>query len=203
MFRISLTTLFTLLFAAELLFAGKYNDTLSIGDPAPEWTGLPGVDGKMHGLADLKDKKVVVLFFTCNSCPAAIDYEDRIIQFTKKYVTSSVAVVGINVNTIEEDRLPKMKERARLRQFNFPYLFDETQKVGRSYGARYTPEFFVLNKDRKVTYMGAMDDKDLAEKVTQRYLESAVESALQDREPTVSETLGRGCMIRYEKKRMR
>src|SRR6266545_8155608 len=80
--------------------AGEFNKKLNVGDPAPIWKDLPGTDGKMHSLADLKDKDVVVVVFTCNSCPIALDYEDRIIAFTKKHCGPDrhVALVAINVN---------------------------------------------------------------------------------------------------------
>src|SRR5438876_9320043 len=90
--------------------AGEYNQRLNVGDPAPAWPSLPGVDGNKHALADLRDKAAVVLVFTCNSCPVAVDYEDRIIAFVRKHAgpDGKVAVVAVNVNTIEADRRDKM-----------------------------------------------------------------------------------------------
>jgi peroxiredoxin len=178
---------------------GEFNKKLNIGDAAPAWENLPGTDDKTHSLADLKGKDVVVVVFTCNSCPVAVGYEDRIIALAQKYAgkEGKVAVVAINVNVIEEDRLPKMRERAKEKGFTFPYLFDETQKIARAYGALYTPEFFVLNKDRKVVFMGAMDNKNKAEDAKINYLEPAVEAALKGDKPQTAETQGRGCLIRY------
>jgi len=201
--RIGLLLLFALMNVCPAAHAGKYNQTLNVGDAAPVWKDLPGIDGKKHSLADLKDKEVVVLVFTCNSCPAAVDYEERIIAFTRQFTGPGkrVALVAVNVNVIEEDRLPKMQERARERGFNFPYLFDESQQIARAYGARYTPEFFVLNKERKIVYMGAMDDRDDPKLVKRRFLEEAVEAALKGSKPATEETLGRGCLIRFVKKR--
>jgi len=188
---------------ASLVSAGEYNQVLSIGDKAPAWTDLPGVDGKKHSLADLKDKDVVVVVFTCNSCPVAEDYENRIIEFATKHAgpEDKVALVAINVNTIEADRLPKMKERAEKKKFPFPYLYDETQAIGRQYGATFTPEFFVLNKAREVVYMGGMDDSSNAEKVTKHYLTPAVEAALAGSRPEVTETVAIGCRVRYARRR--
>lgn len=180
--------------------AGTYNDVLSAGDQAPAWQDLPGIDGKKHSLADLKDKDVVVVVFTCTSCPIAEDYEDRIVAFAKKHTTakdSKVALVAINVNTIPEDRLPAMKERAEKKGFTFPYLYDETQKIAKAFGAVYTPEFFVLNKERKVVYLGAMDDRNNPEQVKVNFLEPAVQAALAGKMPETKETLGRGCKIRF------
>jgi peroxiredoxin len=191
----------TLLFSTAQ--AGRYNKVLSIGDPAPAWSDLAGVDGKAHALADLKDKEVVVVVFTCNSCPIAEGYEDRLSAFHKKYCgpDGKVALVAINVNTIPEDRLPAMRERAKEKGFRFPYLYDGTQKIAQQYGAIYTPEFFVLDKSRKVAYMGAMDDRNMESDAKLNYLEPAVAAALKGAKAEVTETRGRGCMIRYERKR--
>ena len=192
-----LAALLTLAAAAP---AGKFNKTLSVGDKAPAWSDLDGTDGKKHSLADLKDTPVVVLVFTCNSCPVAVGYEDRIIAFAQKHA-GRVAVVAVNVNTIPEDRLPKMTERAEKKKFPFPYLYDPTQQIAKKYGAVYTPEFFVLGPDRTVVYMGAMDDKSPPADATVSFLEKDVESAVAGRKPEVGETLGRGCKIRFERKR--
>ncbi len=185
--------------------AGKYNDVLNIGDAAPAWTDLPGIDDKTHSLVDVENKPVVVVVFTCNSCPIAVDYEDRIVALAKKHsaADSQVAIVAINVNTIEADRLPKMRERAELKGFMFPYLFDESQKIGRAFGANFTPEFFVLDKNRKVVYMGGMDDNSDPTKVTVNYLDPAIAAALSGRAPETSETVARGCRVRYKRERQK
>ncbi len=179
--------------------AGEFNEKLKVGDPAPAWVNLPGVDGKTHSLADLKDKRAVVLVFTCNSCPVAVGYEDRIIAFAKKYAGpgSPVAVVAVNVNTVEADRLDKMQERAKEKGFPYPYLYDETQKIAKDYGATSTPEFFVLDRDRRVAYMGAMDDVSPPRAESKHFLEDAVQAVLEGKKPPVAETRARGCAIRY------
>jgi peroxiredoxin len=185
-----------------LSFAGEFNKKLSVGDPAPTWTDLPGTDGKKHSLSDLKDKSVIVVVFTCNSCPVAESYEDRIIDFAKKYAPNNkVAVIAVNVNTIEEDRLPKMQERAKDKGFPFLYLFDESQKIARDFGAMVTPEFFVIDKDRKIAYMGAMDEKGPPAAAGKSFLVDAVEAVLAGKKPPIGETLARGCRIRYDRKR--
>ncbi len=182
------------------LSAGEYNVVLNIGDAAPAWVDLPGVDDKKHSLADLKDKPLVVVVFTCNSCPVSNDYEDRLNAFAKKYA-ESVSVVAINVNTIAADRLPKMQERAKEKKYVFPYLFDESQKIGKAYGAAFTPECFLLNKERKVVFMGGMDDNSDPAIVKERYLESAVEAVLKGEKPKTAETVSIGCRIRYVSER--
>ncbi|MDA1164007.1 MAG: thioredoxin family protein [Planctomycetota bacterium] len=187
----------------QLVAAGEFNPVLSIGDKAPEWKELPGVDGKKHSLSDLKKQDVVVLVFTCNSCPYAVDYEDRLIAFSKKYFApdSKVAIVAVNVNKVEEDLPPKMKEKAAAKEFHFPYLFDESQLIAKVYGAGFTPEFFVLNRDREIVYMGAMDDSPNADKVKRRYVEEAVAAALGGKLPEIRESVPIGCRIRIERTR--
>jgi peroxiredoxin len=186
--------------AARAAAAAEYNPTLNIGDAAPAWKDLPGVDDAKHSLDDLKDKKLVVVAFTCNSCPVATDYEDRIIALAKKRA-GDVALVAINVNRITDDSLPKMQERAREKKFPFSYLYDETQQIARDYGATFTPEFFVLGPDRKIVYMGGMDDNSNPSAVKNNYLEPAIEAALEGKAPAVRETVARGCRIRYARQR--
>jgi peroxiredoxin len=181
--------------------AGEFNKKLNIGDAVPAFSELPAVDGKNYSLADFADKDVLVMCVTCNHCPVAVAYEDRIIELTKKYAAekdSNVAVVAVNVSNMEADELPKMQERAEEKGFNFHYLYDESQELGRSLGASVTPEFFVFNKDRKVIYMGALDD-DMAEPTTD-FVSAAVDSALNGTTLETAETRARGCGVRYEKK---
>ncbi len=192
-----------MLWPASKAFAGKYNPVLDYGSKAPAWKDLPGVDGKKHSLDDLKKSDVVVVVFTCNSCDYAVEYEDRIIAFAKKYsaADSGVSVVAINVNRIEEDSLPAMKKRAAKRKFPFMYLFDESQKIANDYGAIRTPEFFVLDKNRKIAYMGAFDDSTDASKVKKVYVEDAIAAVKSGKKPKVEETVAIGCRIRFERRR--
>ena len=182
--------------------AGEYNPVLSIGDTAPAWKNLPGVDGKKHSLADLKDKQAIVLVFTCNSCPYAVDYEARIMAFAKKHAgpKSQVALVAINVNKVEEDLLPAMKKRAKAKGFNFPYLYDESQAVAKAYRAACTPDFFLFDKSGKLYYRGQFDDSrpDNGIAVTGADLTGAVESMLGDKPAPESQTPSIGCNIKWK-----
>jgi len=189
--------------SAPFSLAGEFNKVLAIGDKAPSWEGLDGTDGKKHSLADLKGKDVVVVIFTCNSCPSAAAYESRIIPFAAKHAgpDAKVAVVAINVNLLKEDSLPEMTKRAEKKKYPYPYLFDPSQEIAKKFGAKYTPEFFVLDKARKVVYMGAMDDKDPPAEAGANFLEAAVLAALAGKTPEKKETLGRGCMIRFSTKK--
>lgn len=194
------------------LQAGEFNNVLSIGAAAPEWGELPGVDGRPHRFAELPADKFVLVVFTCNSCPVARDYEDRLIDFTRRQA-ERVSVVAINVNTIPEDRLDKMQGRAAERKFNFPYLYDESQQIARDYGASGTPECFLLSPvladstpqavagERTVVYLGAFDDHADAAKVTRKYVEEALTAALAGKPPATAETFANGCRIRYARRR--
>lgn len=192
-----------ILAVATPVWGGMYNSVLDIGDAAPEWKDLEGVDGKRHSLSDLAQKDVVVVVFTCNSCPVARDYEDRILDFSKRFAgpEGKVGLVAINVNRVAEDLLPKMKERAEARGFDFPYLYDESQQIGKAFGAAFTPEFFVLDRDRRIVYMGGMDDSSNVNSVKSAYLVPAVEAALAGQKPDVAESPAIGCRIRYVRER--
>jgi peroxiredoxin len=189
---------------AAPLTAGEFNKVLSVGDAAPAWTNLEGTDGKKHSLADLQGKEVVVVVFTCNSCPIAEAYEDRVIALANTHAgkDSKVAVVAINVNTGKADALPAMTARAEKRKFPFAYLFDPSQQIARKYGANFTPEFFVLNKARKVVYMGSLDDKGPPREPTAKYVEGAVAAALAGKPAPKAETsAAAGCRIKWDKKK--
>ncbi len=179
--------------------AGRWNKVLDIGDKAPEFNGLIGTDDKQHSLSDFKDAKLVVAVFTCNSCPVAVACEDRMIDLQEKYKDQGVQLVAINVNNVEGDKLDKMKERADQKGFNFPYLYDESQESARNFGAAVTPHFFLLDQNRKVVYMGAMDDSPLSEgEVQNAYLQAAIDAALAGELPETAETKQKGCGIKYE-----
>lgn len=181
--------------------AGEYNQVLDIGDKAPGWTDLPGVDGKRHASTQLEDKKAVVVVFTCNSCPYAVDVEDRLIELEKNYRPRGVSVVAVNVNKVKEDLMPAMKEKATEKKFQFAYLFDESQQIAKDFGAKYTPEFFVIDGKGQIAYMGSMDDSPDGKKVEKRYVADALDAVLDGKKPAVSETVPIGCRVRFERQR--
>jgi peroxiredoxin len=190
------------LFAHPLWGAGKYNPTRAIGDSAPDWRDLPGADGKRYSLSDFQKYDILVVAFTCNTCPTAVDYEDRLMALTADCAKQGrCAVVAINANRVADDELPKMEERAKIRKFNFPYLRDESQAVAKAYGATVTPEFFVLDRERRIVYMGALDDSTEAANVKVQYVQLAIDAALVGKSPDVTETVGRGCLVRYARER--
>lgn len=182
------------LLAASIARAGG----VKIGDKAPDWSGIIGVDDKTHSLSDYANAKIVVVVFTCNHCPVAVAYEDRLIAIQKDYKDKGVQLVAINVNNIPQDRLDRMKVRAEEKGFNFPYLYDSSQKTGRDYGATCTPHIFVLDKDRKVAYMGAIDDNNNPKRVKQHYLRDALDALLAGKKPPTEVTQQRGCSIKWD-----
>jgi len=192
-----------LLLLSSQVSAGEYNQVLSIGDAAPDWKDLPGTDGKKHSLADYKSRDFVVLVFTCASCDTAVEYEDRINDLAKRLggEKGKVSVVAVCVNRVKGDLLPDLTERAKEKGFGFDYLYDESQKIAKDYGAISTPEFYVLNRDRKLIYMGAMDDKTDASKVEKKFVEDAIAASEKGHPAPVAETLARGCRVRYARER--
>lgn len=182
-------------------------ETLKIGDEAPKWAALAGVDDKLYSLDDFKQQTALVIVFTCNSCPYAVDYEDRLIAFAKEHCAkdedgkADVALVAINANKVKEDLPEEMKKRAEKKGFNFPYVWDETQATARAHGANYTPEFYVFDRDRRLIYRGAMDDHTDPKQAKVNYVAEAVKAALAGGTPKVQETGAVGCAVRYEKRR--
>ena len=185
---------------------------LKIGDPAPKWSKIVGVDDKEHSLAEYKKAKTVVMVFTCNHCPVAKMYEDRLIALQKQYQDKGVQFVAVNSNSVKvvpADSFEKMKQRAAGKDlgawrtekgpFNFPYLHDAAQKMAHDYGAKVTPHVFMLDKDRKVVYVGAVDDNNNAEKAETHYLRDALDAVLAGKKPPQESTRPRGCSVKYEK----
>jgi thiol-disulfide isomerase/thioredoxin len=201
MSRLVFGLLFSVCLLVDSAAGGEYNPVLSVGDAAPDWKDLPGIDGKKHSLSELKDHDTVVLFFICNSCDVVAAYEDRILELAKKHGGPKCAFVAVNVNKVPEDNLEAMKKRAVDKKYPFVYLFDESQKIAKDYGANWTPEFFILDKSRRVAYLGGVDDQSNAKLVKKKYLEPALEAVLAGKKPAVAETAAIGCAIRYERER--
>jgi peroxiredoxin len=174
------------------LVAPAYSAELEIGTHAPQFKSLPGVDGKEYSLGDMKDAKVVVVCFTCNNCPVSVAYEDRFVEFQKKYGSKGVKFVAINANRRTED-VSAMKTRAEEKGFNFPYVFDKTGKLATEYGARVTPHLFVLDESRNVAYVGAFDDDQ--QKPSKHYVEDAVDSLLAGKKVETTKSKAFGCGI--------
>ena len=196
-------TFFALLIAAAVVGCLKAGEGASfkLGDPAPAFSHLPATDGKSYSLGDFK-QDVLVLCITCNGCPVAAAYEERMINFTKKFASGQNAKVGfvaVCINDMDEDKLDKMKVRAKESGFNFPYLRDQSQKLGRQLNAHVTPEFYVFDKARKLVYWGAMDDDIDVVKIKEHYLVPAVDAVLAGKAVAKAQTKAFGCGVIYDK----
>lgn len=170
-----------------------------LGTPAANFKDLDAADGKKYSLSDFK-QDVLVIAVTCNHCPVAQSYQDRFIEFAKKHTKDGkVAFIALNVNTMEEDALPEMKNRAKEAGFNFPYLYDPSQESAKAIGASKTPELFVFDKDRKLVYTGQFDDSwSDPTAVKSHFVEEAVDALLSGKEPPKS-TKAQGCGIRFNR----
>ena len=190
---------------ASPAFAGKYNKTVSVGEKAPAFEGIPAVKGEAESKLTLSSIKedVVVLVFLANHCPVVLDYEDRMIDFAKKFEGKGVKFVAVccsGPGYKKADDLDAIKSHGKEKGYNFVYGYDESQAIGKAYGATNTPQFFVLDKTRTIRYMGAMDDNARDEsKVTKHYLADAVNAVLSNETVEVSETRPVGCGISYKK----
>lgn len=181
------------------LFAQGYQ----VGDKATDFK-LKNVDGKMVSMADYKDAKGYVVIFTCNHCPYSIAYEDRINDLNKKYAPLGYPVLAINPNdpsVSPGDSYEAMQERSKSKNFTFPYLYDEGQKVFPVYGATRTPHVFLLDKDLTVAYIGAIDNNHQdASAANEKYLEDAIEDLRADKQPDPNFTKAIGCTIKVAQK---
>tara|TARA_R110000868_G_scaffold220257_2_gene471401 strand:- start:906 stop:1517 length:612 start_codon:yes stop_codon:yes gene_type:complete len=191
-----------------IVFFSDFNHNVSkdqgyqIGDVVSDFK-LKNVDGNMVSLSDYKDAKGFIITFTCNTCPYAIKYEDRIIALDKKYASNGYPVIAINPNNPvvqPDDSFKAMQNRAREKGFTFPYLVDEGQQVYPKFGATKTPHMFVVKKTKQgnvVKYIGAIDDnyKD-ATAVKNKYVEEAVDALLKGEEIEQKETKAIGCSIK-------
>lgn len=215
--RKSLLAFAAMLFVALPVLAGpgKYNKVVGPGDKAPAFAAIQAVIGEKDATINLDDIKedVVVLAFLANHCPYVAKVEDRLIDLANDFKDKNVKVVavcvtpqpeyapeGYNKEYCEQDTMAKIRQRVRDKNYNFAYGRDDTQKIGREYGAVVTPTFFVLDKDRKLRYMGALDDNiDDESKVTKRHVREAVEALLAGKPIEVEETRATGCAIGYRK----
>jgi peroxiredoxin len=174
-----------------------------IGDTVVDFK-LKNVDGKMIALSDYRSAKGAIVIFDCNTCPYSKAYNDRIIALNGKYASKGFPVITINANDPQlspGDSYDEMVARAKRKDYDFPYLIDETQKVARAFGATNTPHVFVLQKtgnDFKVAYIGTIDNNSRdASSVTKRYVEDAVDALLDGKSVANPNTKAIGCTIKW------
>ena len=176
---------------------------IPLGTPAPDFA-LEATDSRFYVLEDFKEAKILVVVFMCNHCPFVKHILKVLVKLAKEYQARSVAVVGINSNDVEsfpEDSPENMSRVAKEAGFSFPYLYDASQEVARSYGAACTPDFFLFDKEMKLVYRGQMDDSrpgnDIS--VTGADLTSVIDAVLANRKVSRVQKPSMGCNIKWKK----
>jgi len=208
--RLSLLLLLAL--SVSVMPAQTMHPILPIGSPAPDFS-LPGVDGNIHKLSDYAASPVLVIVFTCNHCPIAQMYEQRIQQLADDYKDKGVAVVAIQPNDpkairIDEldssdvsDTLAEMKIRVAYKHLRYPYLYDgETQQVTRAYGPQATPHAFIFDQQRNLRYEGRIDNNYRIEMVKTHEARDAIDALLSHRPVAVTHTGTFGCSTKWAEK---
>lgn len=195
------------------LIHGEDVQTLPIGSPAPDFK-LPGVDGKHYSLDDFKQAKLLTIIFTCNHCPTAQAYEDRMIQLARDYKDKGVAVVAVSPNdplavrldelgyTDMNDTFEEMKIRAREKNYGMPYLYDgETQVMSAAYGPVATPHAFVFDRERKLQYTGRLDAHEKPGTGHAEDIRQAIDALLANKKLSNPTTKTFGCSVKWSGKR--
>jgi peroxiredoxin len=177
---------------------------LAVGDYASDFS-LKNIDGKMISLSSFKDAKGVIVVFTCNTCPYANGYEQRIIDLNNKYASKGFPMIAINPNDVKqqpEDSMEEMQKRAKAKNYTFPYVRDDSQEVTKKYGATKTPHTYILSNNNgkyRVEFIGAIDDNPRdAQGVNVRYAEDAIDALLSGKTPAVKESRAIGCTIKWK-----
>lgn len=179
--------------------ANPVKNGYEVGDVATDFK-LKNVDGKMVSLANFKNAKGYVVIFDCNTCPYSKAYNQRIIDLNEKYSAKGFPVITINANEGSGDSYEEMVRVANKKKYKFPYLYDESQEVAKAFGATNTPHVYILTKDLKVSYIGAIDDSPKnAGGVTKRYVEDAIEALLKGTPVPVTKTKAIGCGIKWKR----
>lgn len=188
--------------------AGQYNAIMEIGDAMPTFTKLPATDGKTVSSLDIKES-VVVLVSLANHCPWVKGMDKDLVELVKQFDGQDVRVIGFSVNRRQDDRLPAMKEHAKKTGYNFTYVYDESQQLGRALGATRTPEYFVFNKQRKLVYMGLLYNspakmnrdgsiRHINGTPSEHYVADAIQATLGGKPVKTAETRAHGCSVKYE-----
>ncbi len=211
---------FVLIWVASILtikstfsIAAGEHKTLEIGAKAPDFK-LPGIDGRIYSLSSFRNAPVLAMVFTCNHCPTAQAYEDRIIQLTKDYSKKGLALIAVMPNDPKSvqlselgyadlgDSFEEMKLRAKRKHFNFPYLYDgETEAMAKEYSPVATPHIFIFDKERKLRYQGRIDDVEKPSGTPKNFdAKNAIEALLANKEVPVKTTKVFGCSIKWAEK---
>ncbi|MER2997504.1 thioredoxin family protein [Pontibacter populi] len=176
---------------------------IALGTLAPDFALLDTISGKLFSLRDVASTKATVIMFTCNHCPYVLHILDKVVEVAKVYQQKGVSFVAISSNdaTIQpQDGPEKMKALAQQYGFTFPYLYDQTQQVARTYRAICTPEFFVFDANKRLAYHGQFDSSRPKSDapVTGEDLTNALDALLQGQHPTVAQQPAIGCSIKWK-----
>jgi len=196
--------LISMLAIVALIAASPEKNGYEIGDVAADFK-LKNVDGKMISLADFKEAKGFIIVFDCNTCPVSKAYNSRIMALNKKYAPLGFPLIAINPNSPEVsagESYEEMVKLAKKKGYDFPYLYDESQQVVKTFGATNTPHVFILKKadnELRVAYIGAIDDSSRsASDVTKKYVEEAVDQILAGKPVSTSKTKAIGCGVKWK-----
>ncbi|MEX0641796.1 MAG: thioredoxin family protein [Pirellulales bacterium] len=175
---------------------------LPLGTQAPDFS-LVNIDGKIVSLGDFKNASALLVVFMCNHCPVVKHLADPLAQFAAEYINKGVAVVGISSNDVANypaDSPEQMVAEAEARGYQFPYLYDDTQEVAKSYHAACTPDFFLFDKNHKLVYRGQFDDSrpDSGIPITGADLRAAVDAVLAGNKPSENQRPSIGCNIKWK-----
>jgi len=197
---VRITTLMLATAGLSAVLHGAPASGLAIGDAIPAATAtLLNVDGRELPLAKVVGEKGTLVIFSCNHCPWVKAWEDRMVAIGNAYGTKGVGVIAVNSNDPKEypdDDLPQMRERARDKNYLFPYAVDTTSDLARAFGATRTPEAFLFDASGRLVYHGTIDDNARnAEKVQHAYLRDALDAVLAGKSPAIQETKALGCTI--------
>ncbi len=182
--------------------AGVSSTMLELGTAAPDFS-LPDTTGQLVSLADYKQAPATLVVFMCNHCPYVKHIANQFAEFAREYQAKGVAVVGVNANDVSthpDDSPGKMAEAAKKIGYTFPYVYDETQEVAKSYRAACTPDFFLFDKDHKLAYRGQFDGSRPGNKVavTGEDLRMALDAVLQDQPVPTEQKASMGCNIKWK-----
>jgi peroxiredoxin len=171
-----------------------------LGEVAPSFE-LPDTEGARHSLEGAGDAGATVVVFTCNHCPYALAWHDRTLAVARDYADRGVRFLAINSNDAQRypaDSYEAMRERVRAQPWPLPYLHDESQEVARAFGAKVTPDVFVLDSQRRLRYRGAPDGDYSDPSQNAAWLREAIEAVLAGREPSPAETKPVGCSVKWK-----
>lgn len=197
-------SIFLVVFAVAFLIAGTpFKKGYEIGDTVANFK-LKNVDGKEVALIDYKSSKGVIVIFDCNTCPYSKAYNTRIIALNKNYASKGFPVITINTNDAKMspgDSFDQMVKQAKKKAYDFPYLYDESQEVGRAFGATNTPHVYLLKNNAgkfQVAYIGAIDNNSRdASAADKKYVEDAITALISGKDVIVKQTKAMGCGIKY------